>query len=346
MSKKKKKTIFISVIVLILLAAIAGGIVFFMTRPPIDKTTASYNGQLRVDGARIVNQHNEEVQLIGISTHGIQWYSNLYNATSIQELKDEFGINVFRIAMYVNPDDNGYIANPGLKDKLYELVDATIELDMYAIIDWHILNDNNPQTYKKEALEFFDEVSAKYAESPNVIYEICNEPNGKEITWKDHIKPYAEEVIPKIREHAPNSLVIVGTPDWDKDLVPVSKEPLDFENVAYALHFYSGSHNITLRKRMDTFREKNLALFVSECGATDSTGDGKLYEEAFTRWQNYLNEKKISWVYWSFSNKDEASAIVKKKYKPGKADEETGIDKYLTESGQILKRALKPATEE
>ena len=93
---------------------------------------------------------------------------------------------------------------------------------------------------------------------------------------------------------------------------------------------------------MDTFREKNLALFVTECGATDSTGDGKLYEEAFTRWRDYLDEKKISWVYWSFSNKDEASALVTKKYKPGKADEETGIDNYLTESGWILKRALKP----
>jgi len=341
MSKKKTKTIFIFVIVPIVLAAVAGGIVFFMTRPPVDKSTVSYNGQLRVDGARIVNQHNEEVQLTGISTHGIQWYSKLYNATSIKELKDEFGINLFRVAMYVNADDNGYVANPSLKSKLYELVDAAIELDMYAIIDWHILNDNNPQTHKKEALKFFDEVSIKYAEYPNVIYEICNEPNGKDITWKDHIKPYAEEIIPKIREHAPKALIVVGTPDWSKDLVPVGKEPLDFENVAYALHFYAGSHNATLRKRMDNFREKGLALFATECGATDSTGDGKLYEEAFTRWEKYLNENKISWVYWSFSNKDEASAIVTKKYKPGKADEETGIDRFLTESGQLLKRALK-----
>ena len=36
---------------------------------------------------------------------------------------------------------------------------------MYVIIDWHILSDNNPQTYKKESIEFFNEISKKYKDS-------------------------------------------------------------------------------------------------------------------------------------------------------------------------------------
>ena len=102
-----KKKILIPIIALLLIIAGIGGLYFFMTLPPVDKTTVSYNGILRVDGSRILNQHGEEVQLKGISTHGIQWYGKLYNATSIEELKKEFNVKLFRVAMYVNPDDGG-----------------------------------------------------------------------------------------------------------------------------------------------------------------------------------------------------------------------------------------------
>ena len=337
---KKKVTAIVAAAILVILAI--GGVVLFMLLNQPDRKSVSYNGQLRVDGNRIVNQHNEEVQLTGISTHGIQWYGDLYNETSIAELKNEFGINVFRIAMYVNPDDGGYIGNRGLKDKVVELVEAAIKLDMYAIIDWHILNDNNPQTYEAEALEFFGEMSEKYGETPNVIYEICNEPNGSDVSWGGNIRPYAEKLVAKIREHAKKAIVIVGTPNWSKAIEQVDPNPLDDKNVAYALHFYAGSENVTLRDEMDHFRSKNLALFVSECGSTDASGQGDLHEDNFKVWIDYLNKNKISWVFWAFSNKDEASSIVTEKYKPGVADDETGLENYLTENGRLLKRTLVP----
>ena len=337
---KKKVSAIVAAAILVCLAI--GGVVLFMILNQPDKKSVSYNGQLRVDGNRIVNQHNEEVQLTGISTHGIQWYGDLYNETSIAELKKEFGINVFRIAMYVNPGDNGYIANRGLKEKVIELVEAAIKLDMYAIIDWHILNDNNPQTYETEALEFFGEMSEKYGETPNVIYEICNEPNGSDVSWGGNIRPYAEKLVAKIREHAEKAIVIVGTPNWSKAIEQVDSNPLDDKNVAYALHFYAGSENVTLRDEMDHFRSKNLALFVSECGSTDASGQGDLHEDNFKVWIDFLNKNKISWVFWAFSNKDEASSIVTEKYKPGVADDETGLENYLTENGRLLKRTLVP----
>jgi len=340
MKKKAGAIAVIAAIVFVLLAA--GGAAVFMYLSSIDYKGVSYNGQLRVDGNRIVNERGDEIQLTGISTHGIQWYSDIYNETSIRELKNEFGINVFRVAMYVNPSDGGYVANRGLKDKVIELVEASIKLNIYVIIDWHILNDNNPQTYEAEALEFFGEMSEKYGDTPNVIYEICNEPNGQDITWNENVRPYAEKLVAKIREKAEKALIIVGTPNWSKGIEQVDPNPLNDKNVAYALHFYAGSENVTLRDEMDHFRSKNLALFVSECGGTDASGAGDLHEENLQKWIDYLNDKKISWVYWAFSNKDETSSIVTEKYKPGVADDETGLADYLTENGRLLKRMLEP----
>ena len=308
----------------------------------IDKNGVKYNGWLRVKGADIINSHNAPVQLIGVSSHGLQWdEDNLYSKENLEHLKKDLGINVFRIALYTNPDQDGFIKNPELKDKVYELIDECIRLDIYAIVDWHILEDNNPHTYETEARDFFLELSEKYKETPNVIYEICNEPNG-DTDWVKDIIPYAHNVIMDIRQNNKKALIIVGTPYWSTDLVSAARYPLEDNNVVYALHFYAGSHNITLRDQIDAFREKGLAVFVSECGATDATGDGKLYNEAFQRWTDYMKEKKISWVYWSYSAKAESSAMLSAKtdFSEGKR-----IQDYLSESGKIFEENIQRTRE-
>ncbi|MCQ2571246.1 MAG: glycoside hydrolase family 5 protein [Candidatus Saccharibacteria bacterium] len=308
----------------------------------IDKNSVSYNGKLRVEDEKILNAKGEEIQLTGISSHGIQWFGDLYTKDNIAQLKNELDINIFRVAMYTDPKANGYIADTSLKQKVYELVDASIALDIYVIIDWHILGDNNPQTYQQQAKEFFAEVSAKYADKPNVIYEICNEPNGNNVTWENNIYPYAKDIVATIREKT-DALVIVGSGDWSKELGDVSKKPLEEKNIAYALHFYAGSHNKTLRDKIDDFREKKLAVFVSECGATDMTGDGKIYDEAFMRWVDYMHEKNISWLFWSYSNKKEGSSILEPGYVPDFSSgimDDSLLDSHLSESGKLVKKAI------
>jgi len=289
---------------------------------------------------KLVTNKGREVQLKGISTHGIQWFGYLYSENTIKHLRDDLKTNVIRIAMYTDAGANGYMANKSLKDKVYELADAAIRQDMYVIIDWHILDDRNPQTNKAEALKFFAEVSEKYKDEPLVIYEICNEPNGRDVKWDTDIKPYAEEVIAAIRANSPESLVIVGTPDYDKDFIEAGANPLEDSNVAYALHFYAGSHNKTLRDAADNFRQKGFTLFVSECGATDATGAGELHEEAFQRWVEWMNKRKISWVYWAYANRNNTAAILKHNAEPDLSDSDVTLDHYLSPSGQLVKRML------
>ena len=279
--------------------------------PIVDKSSVTYNGWLHTNGSKLENEKNEVFQLRGVSSHGIEWFFDVINHKNLESLKNDWNTNVFRIAMYTDSNSQGYIFNPQENlDKVFNIID----IDMYVIVDWHILNDNNPQTHKEEAKVFFNEVSKKYADKPNVLYEICNEPNGNNVTWDRDIKPYAEEIIPIIRNNSENSLVLVGTPDWSKKLDKAADNPLDFKNVVYTCHFYSGTHGKELRDTIDYCINKDIPVFVSECGLTDASGNGAVYFDKFNEWIEYLNTNSISWVYWSFCNKDESSAILLPSY--------------------------------
>ena len=56
--------------------------------------------------------------------------------------------------------------NAGYKESMHEKVSEGVEyakkLGMYVIIDWHILNDNNPNQNKESAKKFFTEMANKY----------------------------------------------------------------------------------------------------------------------------------------------------------------------------------------
>ena len=116
------------------------------------KTPVAVNGQLTLKGTQLVNQNGKAVQLKGISSHGLQWYGDYVNKDSLKWLRDDWGINVFRAAMYTA--EGGYIDNPSVKNKVKEAVEAAKELGIYVIIDWHILSDGNPNQNKAKAKEF------------------------------------------------------------------------------------------------------------------------------------------------------------------------------------------------
>lgn len=298
--------------------------------------SVSKNGWLCVNSTNLQNENKQNIQLKGLSSHGIQWYSDVITYDNLKQLKNNWGINIFRVAMY----SEAYVSNPAeLKQKLINIVDYCIDLDMYVIIDWHILNDSNPNTYFEQSNIFFNELSQKYANTPNVIYEICNEPNGNVVTWDDEIKPYAEKIINTIRINNPKSLIIVGTPDWCKKLKPVANNPLNYENIAYACHFYSGIHDKDLQSDIDYALNKNLCIFVSECGLTDATGDGNIYFDKFKEWIEFLNERNISWLFWSFSAKNESSSILSPEYSLALKDKKssTNINNYLSATGKFIK---------
>ncbi len=287
----------------------------------------SYNGNLKLDGNNIVNQYNEKITLKGISSHGLQWFNYLVTDENIKTLKS-WNSNVFRLAMYTK--EGGYIDNKDIYNDLIKDIDLVIDNDMYVIVDWHILSDNNPNNYKNEAIEFFDKISSKYKNTPNIIYEICNEPNGN-TTWND-IKSYAEDVIKTIRKNS-NNIIIVGTPTWSQDVDNVIGNKIEDENTMYAVHFYSGTHKDYLREKVKKALDNNVAVFISEFGVSDASGNGGVYLDEANKWMEFIKENNLSFINWSLADKDESSALLKPNNK-------VILDDNLSESGKYIKSIL------
>ena len=230
---------------------------------------------------------------------------------------------------------------------------------MYVIVDWHILDDNNPTTYEKEAIEFFDEISKEYKNSPNVLYEICNEPNGDEVDWDNTIKPYAERVIKVIRDNSPKSVVIVGTANYSKDTESVINNPLKEKNILYAVHVYMGDDLSTTSDYITLAIDKKLPIIITECAATDGSGDGKLYLNSFKNVIDHFEKNNISWIVWQLSDKEESSSTLIPKYKQQNKwlaefkytkeelrKKKYDINDYLTKEGKLVKELLLKYTEE
>jgi endoglucanase len=301
---------------------------------PTDNALVEQNGPLHVNGVNLVNQAGQPIQLAGMSSHGLQWYGHLMNAGSIKWLRDDWKANVVRAAMYTA--DGGYISNPSVKDKVIETVDAAIQNDMYVIIDWHILNDNDPNIYKTQAIEFFQDMASRYGEKPNVIYEIANEPNGY-ANWNDHIRPYAVEVINAIRQIDPDNLIIVGTGTWSQDIHHAADNPLTDSNVMYTLHFYAGTHGQELRDRIDYARNKGAAIFVTEWGVSQASGNGGVYANETRAWIDFLNQRAISWVNWNLADKNESSAALA----PGASATGGWTTQQLSDSGRLVRELMR-----
>ncbi|MER7165690.1 cellulase family glycosylhydrolase [Micromonospora sp. NPDC000207] len=274
-------------------------------------TPAAVNGQLRVCGTQLCNRYGRPIQLRGMSTHGIQWYSQCVNDASLDALATDWRADVLRISMYIQED--GYETNPRLfTDRVHDYIERATARGMYAIVDWHMLTPGDPNHNLARARTFFTEIAQRHKDKTNILYEVANEPNG--VSWAS-IKSYAEQIIPVIRAQDPDGVVLVGTRAWSSlglsegsSETEIVNNPVDATNIMYTFHFYAASHGTTYLNALSRAADR-LPIFVTEFGTQTSSGDGA---NDFTRAQQYLDlmaTKKISWVNWNWSDDFRSGAV-------------------------------------
>ena len=305
--------------------------VFCQPSKAVEKTD-----KLKVLGIQLVDEQNNPIVLRGVSFGWHNWHSRFYNSKAVETLAKDWKCSVVRAAIGVGPK-NSYLQNPQQAIACAEkIIDAAIENGIYVIVDFH-----SHRIYLEEAKSFFTHIAEKYRDSPNIIYEIFNEPLDTH-SWEE-VKSYSEELIKTIRRISTDNIILIGTPSWCQDLHLAADNPIQgWDNIMYSMHFYAGTHKEWLRNRCDEAMQKGIPIFVSECAGMEASGGGAIDHDEWKNYMEWMEQRNISWVCWSISDKDETCSMLY----PSASSTGLWKDKALKEWGKTVKNALHKVSKE
>ncbi len=318
------------------------------TAPPPDSPVARY-GQLKVAEGKICDESGRPVALRGMSTMGLQWDGGIVNEAAFRALEGDWKCDVVRLALYVG--EGGYAKRPELILLVKKGVELAIENGLYVIVDWHVLNPGNPNAPVYSGAEsFFRRMAGAYGRTPNIMYEIMNEPNGA-VKWERDLKPYAVKMTAAIRSLDPDNLILIGSGSWSQDVDVAAADPVPGKNLVYTAHFYAGSHGPSLRQKIQAALDLGAAVYCSEWGTSRADGNGGPFLEMADIWLDFLAERNIGWTNWSLSVKNETSATFQGQPESTLVPSTEGPDGYpvwtpeqLSKSGAYVRAKLRGET--
>ena len=311
------------------------------------KTVVEKYGRLQVNGSHVTSETGEKISLAGMSffwssfqDDGGKFYSKQNAKQVVDHLVDDWGVSIVRAAIGVDEADfnQGLLNNfNGAVQKARNVIDAAIDRGIYVIADFHT---HYAERYPDVANRFFDIISKEYGDKDNLIYEIFNEPlgngGGKVLTPWPTVKDYASKVIPTIRRNDSNNLIIVGTPTWSQDVDKAAASRIQGDsNLAYTMHFYANTHTQWLRDRTARAMQDGIAIFVTEWGTVDASGNGGFNQQESLAWLQFLRDNNISHLNWSISDKNESASVIN----PGQNTQGL-LNNRLTQSGQFIRTEI------
>jgi endoglucanase len=288
-----------------------GGNAWQPPEAPEAGTPVAVHGQLSVRDGDLVDAAGAPVQLKGVSTMWLNWEQSYASSKDgLRWLRDNWGLSVVRAAMGVEPP-NAYLNNPTvLANNVRTVVRNAIDLGVYVIIDWH---DHNAQQHQQQASDYFADVAAEFGSFPHVMYETYNEP--LQVDWATVVKPYHEAVNAVIREKDPDNIIILGTPVWSQRVDAAAINPVAGTNLMYTVHFYSCEHRGAQRGLALAARQRQLAIFVTEWGATAANGgtdpNGEVCQDEAQLWHDFMNQEGISWAAWKLDDCRDLSCLLR-----------------------------------
>jgi hypothetical protein len=151
----------------------------------------------------------------------------------VSDEADGFYARVVRLTVYPErwlPDPARY-----LEEHLRPAVEHASSRGLYVIVDWHEISDVAPVAQR--TAEFWRRVAPEFASSPNVLYELFNEPIDMEDAswsrWKTHAQPWVNA----IRAVADN-VILIGGPFWSQRIEGAATDPFEGTNLGYVGHVY------------------------------------------------------------------------------------------------------------
>ena len=276
--------------------------------------------QLRVEGNKVVDDSGNTYVFQGLNASDPDKLASQgkWSKEYLEEMKD-WGANLVRFP--VHPPR---LRDRGM-DQYLKLLDQGIqwatELEMYVIIDWHVIGNLKSEmfflpiyeTSRKETYDFWRVIADRYKGNTTVaFFELFNEPTtyGGRLgicSWNDH-KMMMEEIITMIRAYGSKAIPMVAGFNWAYDLTPLKENPVDRSGVAYISHPYPQKREKPWEEKWTAdwgFAAEQYPIFLTEvgfCGPDDPGAhipviSDESYGEALT---TYCAGKGISYVVWVF----------------------------------------------
>lgn len=204
------------------------------------------------------------------------------------------------------------------------------------IIDWHPIGwpdgpeehadpswgmpERSYATDLELAYQFWRQVSVRYADDDEVIFEIWNEPvrldrgGGSSPAGRDwaELRPVWIDLCAAIRRNAGNRLIVAGG-RWASDLTGIRENPLPDARTGYSWHVYPGSGDRKpdrLEALFDDLSQEQ-SIFVSEWGfggrAAHLQGTSEDFGDMFVR--RFLAGRDLAWTSWCWHPAWEPSLI-------------------------------------
>lgn len=310
-------------------------------------------GSLAVKGSKLVSvaKDSAAVTLRGMSLfwHYDNGGKEFWNASVVSYVQTDWHNAIIRAPIGVEDHAisggltaKGYISSPtDAMNKIHTIIDAAILYGSYVIVDWHT---HNAQT--TSAKVFFETLAKEYGNTPNIIWEIFNEPtDGQALN-------HAKQIIPIIRKYS-NNVIIVGSSSWSANPQEFGSDLDSYKNIAYTIHFYS-DHNFW--GRIGEANAKGHAVFASEWGMSSSSGNGGFQSTStgnIATWLSTMENAGVSYCNWSLSNvtvngagvTEETSAALKIGVVQAPKDDGSAANEWsdasLTESGKSIRAWLR-----
>lgn len=281
------------------------------------RDTVDAQGKLVKSGQYIVSSvTGDRVALRGVGTHSLLEYTNLHTRACFRCLKER-GVNMVRITVYLQ--DFAFSASGGHKAENYinhkaetiaeieKIIEHCIALNLYVLLDWHVYFvriSADVYLYQTEAEEFFTYFAEKYADCPNMLWEIANEPY---ITDAADLMDFVGSIRSIIKTYVTDPILVMGRGSDGVDAMYSALVDAGYTDVFVSQHSYN-SYNANTTARLI---ESGVPLVFSEWGNSDGTGDGAGNAEAAALWMDDLHSRKIMQSVWKFTDQTMTTSILK-----------------------------------
>jgi len=245
---------------------------------------------LSAKGASIINEQGEVVILRGVNIGSSKWGDKSWHKKAVKKAVSDWNVNVVRVRMH--PEDFTKSKTDFFANLESQFITPAKKQGVYVVL-YYGLENSKTDLPTKEAVEMWLAVAKRHKDTPNVLYDLIPEPHD---TTKEEVKAAYLDLIPRIREVNPKSLVLVTGLGWGREINSYLKNPLPFKNIVYRTNPYSDKAEF-----YGLFGQIALKypVFITEFGITEFP---KMDEEDIKGLLKLADQLNLSWTPWHFYN--------------------------------------------